>query len=107
MEEAIRNFHQQLLFEAEVKNQERWQRFSKFIVAGMGGSQLGAGLLKVWQPDLPLVVHHDYGLPSLPEDELKNSLIIASSYSGNTEETIDAFGAVLAKRLTVTNVSTF
>ena len=48
-----------------------------------------AGLLNAIDPTLALWGHKDYGLPPLAETLACESLFIASSYSGNTEETID------------------
>lgn len=65
------------------------EKKDKFIVCGMGGSALAAGLLRVYDPKLDLLIHHDYGLPRVPDYFLRESLIILSSYSGNTEEVLD------------------
>ena len=56
-----------------------------FIVCGMGGSHLGAILLRRHDPELPLRVHSDYGLPAWRY----GGRIILSSHSGNTEEVLD------------------
>lgn len=53
----------------------------------MGGSHLAADLLKILKPDLDITIHEDYGLPKVKENEL----IVLSSYSGNTEEVLDAY----------------
>src|SRR3989344_2930587 len=92
MYDAIKNFAKQFEFEPEIENPDKLSsRAPRFIVVcGMGGSRLAADLLALWKPELPLVVHKDYGLPPLSDDALKNSFIISVSYSGNTEETIDA-----------------
>lgn len=89
MDETIKNFGEQLAWSPVMENRDRWQKGDKFIVCGMGGSALAAGLLRVAQPQLDLLVHRDYGLPRVPEYFLRESLIILSSYSGNTEETLD------------------
>jgi glucose/mannose-6-phosphate isomerase len=65
----------------------------------MGGSALAAKLLKTWKPELDIIVRTDYGLPELSEEKLKNQLIILSSYSGNTEEVIEAFKEAKDKNL--------
>jgi len=91
MYEAIKKFNTQFAFEPEIVNAERLGKFSKFLVAGMGGSHLAADLIKTWKPSLDLVVHQSYDLLELSEDVLKDRLVIASSYSGNTEETLSAF----------------
>ncbi len=96
--DAIKNFNEQFAWEPEIKNGPL-KKYSRFIVAGMGGSNLTAGLLRIWRPDIQIVVHRNYGLPELPEKILQETLIIASSYSGNTEETIDAFEAAGKRNL--------
>ena len=60
-------------------------------VAGMGGSAIGGDLAAALLADelkVPMSVHRDYGAPSYVG---RDSLVIASSYSGNTEETLSAF----------------
>ncbi len=91
MLEAIKKFPEQFLYEPVIQNAGRLLRFKRFAVVGVGGSRLPAMLLKAWKPHLPLIVHNDYGLPPLPANELHEHLIIASSYSGNTEEVLDAY----------------
>ncbi len=104
--ETIKNFSQQLAFDPVVENADKLFSAKSFIVAGMGGSHLAADLLKVWNPSAPITVHSNYDLPRLPAEELKQSLIIASSYSGNTEETIDAFEKARSLKLKVATIST-
>ena len=87
MEEAIKNFHKQFTYQPVVVHADKLTQKSKFVVGGMGGSHLAAGLLLANDPALDLFIHRDYGLPSL--SDAKDRLFIASSYSGNTEETID------------------
>ncbi len=61
------------------------------IIAGMGGSAIGGTLLKNWLHDsalVPIEVCRDYILPAYAD---KDSLVIAVSYSGETEETLKAF----------------
>lgn len=106
MQEAIKNFPKQFAYEPKIENEESFRGFDKFIVVGMGGSHLAADLLKTWNPYLQVSIHKNYGLPAIPEKDLKNSLIIASSYSGNTEETLDAFKETVEKDLAVVAVST-
>jgi glucose/mannose-6-phosphate isomerase len=58
------------------------------VVAGMGGSALAAGLAQSWpNVNKPFQVVRDYNIPPYAN---KNTLFIASSYSGNTEETVQA-----------------
>ena len=60
-------------------------------VAGMGGSAIGGDLasaLLAGELKVPMSVHRDYGLPAYVG---RDSLVIVSSYSGNTEETLSSF----------------
>lgn len=92
MRDAIHNFAKQFAYEPVVENAGALKQYSGFIVAGMGGSHLAADLLRVWRPELDIVVQSDYGFPAEMKTEwLPAMLFIASSYSGNTEETIDAY----------------
>jgi len=70
----------------------QWTGLSQVVVAGMGGSAIGADLLAAYaasQCHVPLWVHRDYDLPAWAQDE--STLVICSSHSGNTEEVLSAF----------------
>jgi glucose/mannose-6-phosphate isomerase len=97
----IKNYQKQFDYEPKVENAGKLKKTVKFLVAGMGGSHLAADILKAWHPELDLVIWPNYGLPLLHEKELKERLIILSSYSGNTEETIDAFNVAKARHLAI------
>ena len=105
MYESIKNFNKQFLYEPEIKNQENPIKKSSFIVIGMGGSALAAKLLKTLKSGFDITIRSDYDLPEFPTEELKNKLIILSSYSGNTEEVIDAFGKAKEKKLNMAVIS--
>ena len=69
-----------------------WTGFKQIVIAGMGGSAIGADLLASYAASLapiPVSVHRDYGLPVFARGA--ETLVICSSHSGNTEETLDAF----------------
>lgn len=58
------------------------------VICGMGGSGIGGKLVSLWvAKDLkvPIQIYHDYEVPAYIDE---NTLVIASSYSGNTEETL-------------------
>ncbi len=60
-------------------------------ILGMGGSAIGgefAGALLADELKVPLNVHRDYGVPGYVG---RDSLVIVSSFSGNTEETLSGF----------------
>src|SRR3989338_11398120 len=89
MYDSILQFAQQLSFKPEIKNGPVKAHGKKIIIAGMGGSNLSGGLLRIFDSSVDVVLHRDYGLPSLQQNVLAESLLIASSYSGNTEQTLD------------------
>lgn len=62
--------------------------FRRIICVGMGGSSIAGEILSMVHDDV--VVHWDYGLPKAAAG---GDLVIATSWSGNTEETISAWQA--------------
>ena len=106
MYEAIKNFEKQFLYEPEIKNQEIFAKKTSFVVVGMGGSALAPKLLKTWKPSLRITVHSDYGLPEISNEKSKNTLFLLSSYSGNTEEVIDAFQKAKKQNLNMAVIAT-
>ena len=65
------------------------------VFAAMGGSALQAEFVKVYPAlDVPFVIVKDYELPSFVNEQ---TLVIVSSYSGNTEETLAALEQAKAK----------
>jgi len=76
------------------------------LIAGMGGSAIGADLVLAYASplaSLPLTVWRDYGLPAFVQGP--DTLVIASSHSGDTEETLSAFAEAEergARRLALT-----
>ena len=103
--EAIKNFSKQLEYQPELVNSDKLGKHERFVFVGMGGSALAPDLLRVSNPELDVLIHRDYGLPDLPDNVLQNSLIILNSYSGNTEEVLDAFKLALSKNLPMVAVS--
>lgn len=90
MEEQLTRFPAQFSWEPVVEHEERLTSHTSYVLCGMGGSHLGARLLLRHDATLPLFIHNDYGLPQLPAHSLSTTLIIVSSYSGNTEEALDS-----------------
>lgn len=78
-------------FIAKVWNPDHDDReITGIVVTGMGGSALAALLVKSWlksELSVPFDIVRGYDLPAYVG---RNTLVIASSYSGNTEETISA-----------------
>ena len=101
----IKAYGKQFDFEPNIENAAKLKKFGKFVVVGMGGSHLAADIIKAWHPEIDIIVWSNYGLPPLAEKDLKERLIILSSYSGSTEEVIDAFAAAKAKKLSIAVVA--
>lgn len=56
------------------------------VVSGMGGSALAASMIVAWPgPKVPFVVNRQYSIPAFVGED---TLYVASSYSGNTEEAL-------------------
>src|SRR5258708_3617224 len=85
----------------EIKNLEipkEYANATNIIVSGMGGSALGARMIKHMHfksMRVPFNTVNGYFLPNYVD---KNSLVILSSYSGNTEETISCCYDAIKKR---------
>jgi glucose/mannose-6-phosphate isomerase len=73
------------------------------VLAGMGGSAWYALYLRPWaEVSVPFEVVRDYELPDYVG---KDTLLISSSYSGNTEETLAALAAAETKGAQIAVVS--
>ena len=106
----LRNFPQDLA--RAWKAAEEWdlsaienQQFSGVICLGMGGSASGGDFLaSLSDADgcLPFVAHRGYDLPTWVSEQW---LVLSTSYSGNTEETIDATEAAIGLGCSVVGMS--
>jgi len=106
MEEVIRNFPKQFEWEPKIENADTWSALGKYIICGMGGSHLQGDVFQNAVPGFDLSVHQDYGLPRWPQEVLEKTLIIASSYSGNTEETLSSFEGAIKNGYPVAAITT-
>lgn len=75
------------------------------LISGMGGSGIAGQLTKelFTNSPLPIDVWADYQLPGWVND---NTLFIAVSYSGDTEETVDATKTALERKAKVIAITT-
>ena len=77
------------------------------VIAGMGGSAIGGDLLTAYTSRhirTPIVVWRDYDLPAFAAGP--ESLLIASSHSGNTEEVLSSFEKGMSQGVTILAVTT-
>jgi glucose/mannose-6-phosphate isomerase len=67
----------------------------KIMISGMGGSALAGEILHSYMDSkIPIFLNKEYDLPEFVDSK---TLIFASSYSGNTEETIQAYRHAIRK----------
>ncbi len=86
---------------------EAFAKAKKVVVAGMGGSAIGGSLLAAYaasKSPLPVWVWSNYGLPAWAGGE--DTLVLAISHSGETEETLSAFQTALDRRNPVLAITT-
>ncbi len=97
---------EQAKFPVRVDNPEHDGReITRIVVAGMGGSALAALLIKSVFSDeftVPFEVVRTYDLPEYVDF---NTLVIASSHSGNTEETLNALAQAKTKNAQVGTIA--
>ena len=66
------------------------KKFNNILICGLGGSGIGGTIINdiiSSKANIPILATKDYSIPNFVNE---NTLVIASSYSGNTEETIYA-----------------
>lgn len=109
MDQLIENFPGQLKEALEIAKSLTLVKlkydFHEVVVAGMGGSGIGGQFVQSLIADessIPLYVNKSYDLPAFVDE---NSLVIVSSYSGNTEESISAFYSALTRKATIVCLS--
>jgi len=79
---------------------------ANIVLTGLGGSAIGGDLLRSYLSDelqFPFVVNRHYVLPDFVGHK---SLVIVSSYSGDTEETIAAYKDAIKRKAKVLCIST-
>ncbi len=82
----------------DFKLPEDYAEIDKVVVLGMGGSAIGGDLVRslLSSESQPIIfINRDYDLPAFVDER---TLVIASSYSGNTEETLSAFSQALKSK---------
>ena len=110
MMEVVLDFPREIAEAVEIGSRldipTEYKRFSRILIAGMGGSAIPGDFLKalLWDElPVPLVVNRGYTTPRFVDGD---TLVFAISYSGDTEETLAAFRGAReagAKLITVTS----
>lgn len=81
-------------------------KFTNIVLSGMGGSAISGDLMQNFLKDeltLPFLVNRNYRLPGFTD---KNTLLIISSYSGNTEEAVAALEQGIEHKCRIVCIST-
>ncbi|WP_276133848.1 bifunctional phosphoglucose/phosphomannose isomerase [Polluticoccus soli] len=105
MRQLVANFpiqlHEALVIGQSYKFLAAKKDFTNVILTGLGGSGIGGSIVQNYVFDklkIPFIVNKDYFLPSFVS---ANSLVIVSSYSGNTEETVAALQQAIKAKATI------
>lgn len=101
MKTLVEGFTAQLREALDIANKAvltKKNNIENIVVTGLGGSGIGGSILSdlvQTECHIPIIINKDYFLPEFVNS---NSLVIISSYSGNTEETISAMKHGIAKQ---------
>lgn len=94
MKTLIEEFPENLSEGLEIASQniliKDYSKFNNVLICGMGGSGIGGKLVESWIKDeinIPINFCQDYSVPNYVNSK---TLVIVSSNSGNTEETLSA-----------------
>ncbi len=88
-----------------IKVSKNYKKIANVVVCGMGGSTLGSHLIKsLYKNDLKfsLNIVNGYKLPGFAG---KNTLVILSSYSGNTEEVLSCASEAKKKKCKISIIA--
>lgn len=90
---------EQLLHNFDVQPVKLTKQIHTIVYSGMGGSALQAELATIFPLlSVPFVIVKNYNLPAFVDE---NTLVIAASYSGNTEETLSALAEARQRGATI------
>jgi len=110
MKKAIYDFSDHLVQAMEIGNaftpKNMFNDIQNIVVAGMGGSAIGGDVCQALLSDelkVPIFVNRNYTLPNWVNEK---TLVICSSYSGNTEETLSAYEDAKGKGAHLCGIST-
>lgn len=99
MFDLIENFPKHLLDALQIAQKSSLspspRKIENVVITGLGGSGIGAGIardLLAKHSQVPICVNKDYEMPAFINE---HTLVIACSYSGNTEETLMALESAL------------
>ena len=110
MQLAIKQFPEQISESFQIMSDwdinRIYENIHNILIIGMGGSAIGGDVAKALAQNdckLPILVNRSY---NIPEWVSENTLIIASSYSGSTEETLSAYKQCRDKKCSIIVLTT-
>jgi len=110
MKDAVYNFADDInkasKIGKKIRLNKKYNNIHNIIVVGMGGSAIGGDINKMLLKNdlsIPLIVSRNYFIPKWAN---KHSLVVVSSYSGGTEETLSAFKDALSKECQIYGITT-
>lgn len=89
------NITESLEIGARAKLNKKPENVTSILICGLGGSGIGGSLISKWvekESAVPVNVSKEYTIPAYVNE---STLVICSSYSGNTEETLESVDAAL------------
>jgi glucose/mannose-6-phosphate isomerase len=110
MKNLVTNFNEQLLDALNnlkgIKFSNTNVKFSNIVISGLGGSGIGGSMVQDYfnaeEIAIPVFVTKDYTIPAFVG---KDTLFIACSYSGNTEETLESVARAEKKKAIITCIT--
>src|ERR1700704_384294 len=81
----------------DLRPNEELRKINKIIISGLGGSAIGGDLLRSYlhyESKIPISINRNYRLPAYADE---NTLVVISSYSGDTEESLAAYEDAVSK----------
>lgn len=102
MDKLIAEFAQQLQDALQIGSKAKLKiannNITNIVISGLGGSGIGGTIAQNYLSNIakiPVLVNKTYSLPAFVNEQ---TLMIACSYSGNTEETVDALNTAIKKK---------
>lgn len=84
----------------------KYQReYRNIVISGLGGSAIGGDIIRTYALSrlaIPVIVNRDYDIPAFVNE---NTLFVAASYSGNTEETLSSYRQARSRGASVLCIS--
>lgn len=108
MKTLVQNFTNQLREAKAIAEKaivSKSDNIHNIVITGLGGSGIGGTIISELISDtcqVPILVNKDYFLPAFVNE---NTLLIVSSYSGNTEETLSALQQAISKKAQIAAIT--